>query len=205
MVKKRSKPSIRKYLSKSNLKGQISARQKYLLFLIFGLVLLIISSSYLTYKKTVLSFSNLPEDQIATIIPSDRGSLPSKITIPDLSISLDIQSSTIDKKGVWEISEIAASFLQSSALPGHDGNTVIYAHNKRTLFGSLPWIRLGSEVMIETTDGNTYRYKVESTQVVSPDQIEVVMPTDYEVLTLYTCSGMLDSKRFVVRAVRINE
>jgi len=53
---------------------------------------------------------------------------------------------------------------------------------------------------IATSDGETYSYKIKETKTVTPNAVEFVLPKDTETMTLYTCTGFLDSKRFMVIA-----
>jgi len=55
-------------------------------------------------------------------------------------------------------------------------------------------------IYVLSTD-NWFRYKVSDIKFVSPAQVEVIKPTANERLTLFTCSGFLDSKRLVVTAL----
>lgn len=165
-----------------------------------GLSMFLLGGSYLVYQKSVLTFNTLPQKSIEPTAPIHTNSLPVKIEIPSLNISLPITVSTISEKGIWEISEAGASFLGSSGVPGSDTNTVIYGHNKKYLFGSLVSLKTGDKIFIQSEDGIQHQYIVEETKTVSPNEISVVLPTDEERLTVYTCTGFLDSKRFVVRA-----
>jgi sortase A len=58
-----------------------------------------------------------------------------------------------------------------------------------------------------TTLQGEYRYRVVSTEVVSPDDVAVLDPTDGEVLTLVTCHPFFfvgaAPNRFIVRAERV--
>lgn len=102
-------------------------------------------------------------------------------------------------QGVWQVSETGASHLSSSESPGKKGNIIIYAHNLTRLFGPIVNVKKGDLIMVRTKKA-LYTYVVEKTYTVSPDQIELLLPTKSEVLTLYTCTGFLDSKRFVIQA-----
>ena len=68
------------------------------------------------------------------------------------------------------------------------------------MFGPIRWIEKGAEIEINDENGNKYSYVVSETLEVSPDKIEYVLPKNEEILTLYTCSGFLDSKRYIVIA-----
>jgi sortase (surface protein transpeptidase) len=50
-------------------------------------------------------------------------------------------------------------------------------------------------------EGKTAKYIVSETKRVLPNAVEEVLPTDHEVVTVYTCTGFLDSQRFVVKAL----
>ncbi len=100
----------------------------------------------------------------------------------------------------WTISETEASYLQQSAQPGQKGNIIIYGHNKRSILGNIRALKGSEEVTITTNDGKKHKYKVSLIKEVNPDQTEYLLPTEEETLTLYTCSGFLDKKRFIVQA-----
>lgn len=103
--------------------------------------------------------------------------------------------------GAWIISPNRANHVFQSATPGTPGNIIIYAHNKFSLFGPLLWTSIGEGITLTTSNGTTRRYAVKTIAEVDPGETALLLPTTTEVLTLYTCSGFLDSKRFVVRAV----
>jgi sortase A len=149
------------------------------------------------YQIRVLSFSSAPPAAI-----THTTDLPVEIIIPSLNIDLPIEPGTITK-GIWQISSDSATFLLSSALPGTKGNTVIYGHNLKRIFGKLPYIDFGQKITIKTQDGNMYQYKVTDKFLVNPDRVDLVSPTNFEELTIYTCTGFMDSKREVIKAVPI--
>jgi sortase A len=103
----------------------------------------------------------------------------------------------------WTISENTASFLTTSAKIGEKGNTILYGHNKRTIMGNIRALKGNEIIEITTKDGQKKEYRIVSRQEVSPTDTRLLQPTSDEVLTLYTCSGFMDSKRFVVQAVPI--
>ena len=99
----------------------------------------------------------------------------------------------------------AAGHIVGTALPGQPGNVGIAGH-RDTFFRPLRNI-LAGDVITLTTPGGTYRYRVDSTQIVSPDNVAVLDSDGGEVLTLVTCYPFyfLGSapQRFIVRAERI--
>lgn len=131
------------------------------------------------------------------------GENPTQIIIPSIKIDLPIDEGSI-KDGVWEISYQNATHLESSANPGSNGNIVIYGHNKRAIFGNLPYLKVGEKISIKTSEGKIHQYKVVDKLWVGPDRIDLVSPKDTEELTIYTCWGLFDSQRVVIKAIPID-
>jgi len=90
--------------------------------------------------------------------------------------------------------------LGHSALPGLYKKT-----SPLVVFNSLPQIKIGSEIIIRY-DGVTYRYLVQATKEVHPDQVSVLAPTpDRRQLTLITCVPLGTYwRRFVAVAILVN-
>ncbi len=124
---------------------------------------------------------------------------PLSLKITNAKISLNIEESEI-VNGNWEVSRHGVSHLNTSSIPGNRGNIVIYGHNKSNILGSLDSVEIGDEIIITTRNNENHKYVVRSIEVVSPSRVDVINPTEIEVLTIYTCTGFLDSKRLVVKA-----
>jgi len=96
----------------------------------------------------------------------------------------------------------AVGHIPGTALPGEDGNIVLAAH-RDTFFRPLRNIQKGDEIALTTWNG-AFRYRVESIQVVGPDDVGVLQPTSLPTLTLVTCYPFYfvgsAPKRFIVRA-----
>lgn len=149
---------------------------------------------YSQYEKTVLSFKVAP--QYETTLPL-RYAEPVEISLNSHPVAIE-PGNIAD--GVWQVSDERAIHLASSARPGENGNVIIYAHNRPHLFRSLHEVSEGDSITVQTDDLKTYEYKVTRVAVVTPEEITAVLPTSYEVLTVYTCTGWLDTKRLVVQA-----
>jgi LPXTG-site transpeptidase (sortase) family protein len=168
-----------------------------ILFLVLGLLIFLLGA-YQKYQKTILSFATPPPQGFSDI--EERKEIPVRITIPDVNIDLPIKEARIID-GVWEVSETTASFLHTSARPGEGGNIVIYGHNKKKIFGELIGKDLvGKTIEINSLDNNKYIYEISAIKIVDPSNIAEVLPTENEVLTLYTCTSLFDSKRLVIKA-----
>jgi len=103
----------------------------------------------------------------------------------------------------WSVSSTQASFLSQSARPGESGNIIIYGHNTRAILGNIRALKGNETITITTSDGTNHLYKVSQMKETNPDDVSWLEPTPTEVLTMYTCSGLFDSKRFLVRALPI--
>jgi len=162
-------------------------------------VTLLIFGSINYYKARILSFNKVP---VATQKMTENSDIPVEIIIPSINIDLKVDPGEI-KSGVWQISAVNATFLASSAIPGNNGNTVIYGHNQKIIFGNLPYLSIGQKIIVKTKSGKIYNYIAKNKYFVGQDRVDLVSPTNEEVLTIYTCWGLFDSQRVVVIANRL--
>jgi sortase A len=96
----------------------------------------------------------------------------------------------------------SAGHIPGTALPGELGNVGIAGH-RDTFFRPLKEIRKNDTLTLTTLEG-TYQYVVDSTEIVAPDNVKVLDPTDRPILTLVTCYPFYyvgsAPKRFIVQA-----
>lgn len=166
------------------------------LLIILG-ILSYISVGYFVFERTNpmrLSFANA---QYAANTQEIQKVHPQTFSIPDLSISLPIIPAKITN-GTWEATKGGVSYLTSSPLPGEKGNSILYGHNFPNLLGKLPQIKPGQVMTVSFSDGTTKTFEVEYTVTVTPDQTHILEQSQDKRITVYTCTGFLDSKRFVV-------
>ena len=99
----------------------------------------------------------------------------------------------------------AAGHVPGTALPGRNGNVAITAH-RDTFFRPLRNIQMDDVITLTTLQGE-YRYRVVSTEVVTPQDVSVLDSTGGETLTLVTCHPFYvvgaAPNRFIVRAERV--
>jgi sortase A len=99
----------------------------------------------------------------------------------------------------------AVGHVRGTPLPGHQGNVAIAGH-RDTFFRPLRNVRRDDEITLTTLTGS-YRYLVDSTQVVPPGDTKVLDNSDDTTLTLVTCYPFYfvgpAPKRFIVRAHRV--
>lgn len=128
-----------------------------------------------------------------------KNNLPTHMTIPDLNIALAVIPAKFEGSE-WQTTKDGASYLTSSPVPGSVGNSVFYAHNWNSLFGKLPQIKAGNIIEIEFADHTKKKFAVAYTLEVSPGDASIIGGSDDKRITLYTCSGFLDTKRFAAVA-----
>lgn len=170
-----------------------------IVFIIIGISILLIKDSQITAKDQTL------EDEPVSVVGLsanviEENKVPRQILIPSLSLDLPVKKAEVIN-GYWEVFDDTAAWGNGSGIPGEKGNTVIFAHAKKELFAPIKNIEIGSKIIV-FTDKNTYQYTVESLEEVSPRTTRVISATEDETVTLYTCSGYNDSKRFIVKAKR---
>lgn len=161
---------------------------------------LIIFGSFLVFQRNNpdrIAFAKNETSEVSIL--SSNTSLPSSLVIDKLNINLPIITSEI-KNGKWEVNNSGVSYLLSSPIPGNKGNSVMYGHNWSNLLGKLINIKIGDEIIIKYEDESVKKFKVILIQEVNPSDTSILNNTNDSRITLYTCSGFLDSKRFVVVA-----
>jgi sortase A len=101
----------------------------------------------------------------------------------------------------------AVGHIPGTPLPGQPGNVALAGH-RDTFFRRLRNIHKDDEITLTTLHGS-YRYRVDSTQVVEPQDTEVLDNSVDDILTLVTCYPFYfvgpAPKRFIVRAHKVSE
>lgn len=146
--------------------------------------------------------SRLAFQKYSAVAPAniEKKSLPTRIVIKDLHIDLPVLPAKITNN-VWQTTANGVSYLTSSPLPGTKGNSIIYGHNWNSLFGNLVNSHPGEKVEIDYADGSKKTFTIAYTSVVTPDTASILAASKDKRITMYTCTGWFDSKRFVAVAV----
>jgi len=125
------------------------------------------------------------------------GEVIGRLDIPRIHISVVVLEGSDSS-----VLDVAAGHIPGTALPGTNGNVGIAAH-RDTFFRSLREIRPNDRLSFRTPSG-ILEYGVDSTEVVDPDDIEVLRKTADAELTLVTCYPFnyigTAPKRFIVHA-----
>ena len=135
------------------------------------------------------------------VAPIPGGAL-GRIEIPRIGLAAMIMEGT-DGRTLQR----AVGHIPGTVLPGQHGNAGIAGH-RDTFFRPLRNVHHDDEITLTTLDG-TYHYLVDSSQVVAPEDTQVLNDSDDTILTLVTCYPFYfvgpAPKRFIVRAHKITE
>lgn len=119
---------------------------------------------------------------------------------------LEISSLSIEAPVIYEVEKNEEAFQRAlasgvvhfpdTALPGQSGNVYIFGHSSdyawsdgkyKNIFALLPHIKVGEEVILSSSEGKVFKYKVIEKKVVSPDDLSVLaQDSARSLLTLQT-------------------
>jgi sortase A len=141
---------------------------------------------------------SLPENEVPAYPPvSSADPILGRIEIPRVGVSAPILQG-VDDATIRR----AVGHFPETPLPGQTGNVALAAHRTTDFYG-LRNIRVGDEVTLTSARGE-FRYRVERTWVVKPEDVSVLDPSSASELTLVTCYPFdydgSAPERFIVRA-----
>lgn len=194
----RSKKTVKNTNRKADVKKRATSDKLPVILICLGLAMI---SIWGVHKYLYFRALSLSRSQVAAIIREEpkTSPLPTHIFIP-WNTDADIESLALGTDG-WQISDARVTYLLGSARPGEAGNIILYGHNKREILGNIRALKGGEKITLTTEDGKAHIYFVKSVKEVEPTEVSLLNPTPKETLTMYTCSGFWDSKRFVVTAL----
>jgi sortase A len=135
--------------------------------------------------------SALTEDRASAVIEMDRP----KIRVP-------VFEGTDDP-----VLDRGAGFIPGTARPGEGGNIAIAGH-RDGFFRGLMYTQVGDAIRLRAA-GQTQLYRVVGTEIIDPDNIDVLMDRDVPTLTLVTCYPFYyvgsAPQRFIVHATLESE
>lgn len=154
-------------------------------------ILIISVPTYLNF--TTKKSNNDIVQQYEKAITTDSSStleIPKNIVgildIPKIDIKVAIQEGTDE-----ETLKYAVGHFEDTALPGQVGNFAVAGHRAYTynkFFSNLDQLQIGDTIQTLTKE-DTYTYKVTSSEVVLPEQVEVLENEENKsTITLITCT-----------------
>lgn len=143
-----------------------------------------------TTSTTTTTTTTLPR-QLTTPIPPPQDADAAepvielgRIAIPKIGVDSTmyegIRNTTLDYgPGHWP----------GSALPGQIGNVVVAGHrtSKHRVFRNVDQLVEGDPIIFTGTDGTEHVYRVTKVEIVGPEALWIVDPTDTPTVTLFAC------------------
>ena len=115
------------------------------------------------------------------------------LEIPRLKVKIPIVGIPVNKDDLWDLTWLGdqAGYLDGTAYPTHDGNSVITAHVYMSNglpgpFVNLSTLKWGDQIIIHLA-GQQYIYEVQENNIVSPTDSSAFKHEDQSWLTLITC------------------
>lgn len=167
--------------------------------LTLGAIIMVVASiGWLRYDQSIRLQASIADESAAAAAARNPAPKPVQF-IAAGKIDIALEPQVVDGNRTT-VSRNVGSYLATGIRPGQGGNVILYGHNKREIFGRLSELRTGDAVQVRSEDGRLWNYVVTQRVVVDQADTSLLQPQTGEMLTLYTCSGLFDSKRLVVRA-----
>lgn len=122
---------------------------------------------------------------------------PVRIAVPSLGIDLQVVNGYYNsQKQTWTLTKDKAQYAVATPLANtKEGNTFIYGHRNKYVFGSLSKIKAGAEVIVYTENGHRFTYRFSGATTTNPEDTSLFNYHGKPILTVQTCSGAFNQNR----------
>jgi sortase A len=153
----------------------------------------------ITGPTTSVPTGQPPDTTPSTTPPPLVGDAIAHIVIPKANVDKIV----VEGVGVEDLKK-GPGHYPGTPMPGEPGNAAIAGH--RTTYGApfydISNLEVGDPIMVTTGVGE-FRYEVIDTQIVSPEAVEVLNPTDDNRLTLTTCNPRYSAAERLIVSARL--
>ena len=156
--------------------------------------LLVAGSAYLIYQEQQRV---LPPALVLQQTAPEANTQPVHLELIKAGVSVKVEPGYL-QNGRWSVVPDAANYLVSSSLPDEGGNILIYGHNKKEVLANLKQAEIGEVVELTSKDGQKRQYRIVKRYVTGSNDTSPLEERMEETLTIYTCTGFLDTKRLVI-------
>jgi LPXTG-site transpeptidase (sortase) family protein len=167
--------------------------------LIIGIVIL--GQVYLrTTIQPVAAVDYQPPVKVGQVHDVVQGT-PTQLTVARLGMSLPVQLGSYDSNtNSWTLSDTAAFFATNTDKPNdYNGSTLIYGHNRASVFSPLSGLAVGDIVKVTTDNGHIFSYNYSRDAFIKPDDTSILDEhPDKPQLILMTCDGIWSTTRRVM-------
>lgn len=131
----------------------------------------------------------------AVEVPQPVVKAATRVVIPSIGVDAPVGEGTD-----WESLKYKVGHQPGTINPGQRGNMVLAAHNDvyGEIFRYLPDVPVGEVITIYAGD-EAFGYKITERRIITPDQVEVMLPTTGPTVTLISCYPyLIDTHRIVL-------
>jgi sortase (surface protein transpeptidase) len=126
-----------------------------------------------------------------------RATAVQRLVIDSIGLDYQVVSVGMDARGNLAVPDHDVGWYADSAAPGNGDNVVFWAHVLRFAhapgvpapFEHLKELPIGARVTVYDDAGAAHEYAVTQQVTVTPDQVEYILPTGRERVTLVSCYG----------------
>ncbi|MFN2462706.1 MAG: sortase [Candidatus Dormibacteria bacterium] len=115
-------------------------------------------------------------------VPTDAGNIYLRFLVPRLG-----NKDGVAVDGDWNsLKDASMVHYHDSPAPGDKGNLLLAFH-RETRWLDVNQVHAGDEVLVQARDGKTYRYVIDFTRIVGPNDVSLLRQTTGTDITLITC------------------
>ena len=165
------------------------------------LLLVALHPSFIKQPVRLASAFTAPSIKADTTAKPITAGKPVRIVIDSLKIDLPVDDGFYNPgDNSWTLSGYHAQFAHPTP-PANDhvGNTLIYGHNNKYVFGPLKHIESGATAKVYTDNGHVFNYIFVDAVNLNPEDTSLFSYEGPPMLTIQTCSGNWNEWRRLFR------
>lgn len=124
--------------------------------------------------------------------------IPVALTLPTIDTKVAVKRGVYNASSrSWTISSDTAYYAAvSEPANNQGGTTLIYGHNRETVFAKLADLKTGDAADVTTDNKRVFHYVLSGSATVTPDDTRIAInPEGLPRLVLQTCTGIFWEKR----------
>lgn len=167
----------------------------------------LIAVAFKTIVPSEASTLNLKEVSVQQPIATPQlvSGTPNRLTIKSINLDIEVKNGEYDPDThEWTLEKDKAHFAVMTPVANNQaGNTFIYGHNNKQVFGNLDKIVPGEIAEVMTNNGK-FIYQLSSIREVEPSDTSLFDYRGESILSIQTCSGSWYEKRKIFQFKFLN-
>jgi sortase (surface protein transpeptidase) len=172
--------------------------QRYLRPLVLGIITLLAIFGIASMPTAGAHSSERAYAVTPTPTPKPKKPLnPVRMRIDAIKLDRKLVSVGLDKNNIPIVPNHDIGWYNLSSTPGQGENIVFWGHVLRfrqapklaAPFEKIDTLAIGDEIVLYDAKGTSYRYAITEQLQVTPDQVEYILPTGSERITMVSCYG----------------